>query len=110
MNDLRIGGVGAHHPVESHRQSPRRRHFGYPLLHRVAAVLVLLAKPFVQPHRRLRCFHQQPAHKAVPLLANRAQLLPPARGVFPRNQSQIAGHLLATLEPRGIADGHPKRQ
>ncbi len=74
------------------------------------AVLILLAKSLVQPARCLRRFHQQHARKPVALLADRAEPLFAARTVFARNQSQIAGHLLAALEPRNLANGQHKGQ
>jgi hypothetical protein len=45
----------------------------------VAAVLILLAKSFIQPARGVRRLHQQHARKAVALFADRAQVLFTAR-------------------------------
>src|SRR5207245_2258401 len=50
-------------------------------------------------------FHQQHAQHAVALLGDRPQLLPSARGVLARNQTQITGHLLAAREAADIAQG-----
>src|SRR5438552_4935942 len=55
--------------------------------------------------RGLRRFHLQHAQHAVALLGDRTQLLPSARGVLARNQTQITGHLLAAREAADIAQG-----
>ncbi len=110
VNDLRIGGVGTQHPVESYRQLAGRCHLGYSLGLAMATVLILLAQSFIAANRRLGRFHQQQAHETVALFADRAQALLATGTVFAWNQSQIAGHLLAPLKPVGIADGHHERQ
>src|SRR5271157_3334726 len=76
----------------------------------VAARRILLAKSFIQPVHALRRLYQQLAQKAVALLADRAQPLMAARAMFARNQSHIAGHLPAVLEPAYIPDSQHKGQ
>src|SRR6202000_90582 len=44
------------------------------------------------------------------LLGDRTQSLPVARGVFGRDESQIAGDLPAVWKSRDIADGHSEGQ
>src|SRR5204862_4069696 len=61
----------------------------------VTAMLILFAKLGIVTHCNRRCFHQQHAQHAIALLGNRSQLLPSARRVLARNQSQVTGHLLA---------------
>src|SRR5450756_173607 len=64
----------------------------------MAAVLVLLAKPFIQATHRLYTLHQQHAQKRIPLFADRTQSPSITRTALAWDQTQIAGHLLATLE------------
>src|SRR5450631_4717422 len=108
-NDLRIRGVGAQHPVESYCQLARRRHLGHAFRHAMAALLIRLAKTFIHPIGAVRRFHQQHAHKPVPLFADGSQSLPSARTALARNQPQIAGHLLASPKTRDVAEGHHER-
>jgi len=62
-------------------------------------VKVLLA-PFRQAaHGDLRRFHQQESQSRTPLLGHVSEPSPLAAGIFPRHQSQIAGHRLAAMKP-----------
>ena len=63
------------------------------------------AKLGIVTHRDLRRFHQQHAQHAIALLGDGSQLLPSARGVLARNQSQITGYLLAAWKAADIAHG-----
>src|SRR5438067_1311277 len=50
------------------------------------------------PHRTLRCLHQQPAQKRIPLLADVSQPLPTtAAGMLRGNQTKITGQLVFQL-------------
>ena len=104
-NDFWIRLLRAQHPVQSYGQLTRCRHFGHRFRLLMAAMQILFAKAGIKPHRNLRRFHQQHSQHAVALLADRAQLLTSARGMLARNQSQITGHLLATLEAAHLAHG-----
>src|SRR6202521_4293874 len=64
---------------------------------------------FIEPRRGLRRFHQQRAHHGVALLADRSQFLMPAGRMFPRDQSQVTGHVLASRKSCGRADGELRR-
>ncbi len=102
-NDLWIRPLRAQHPVQSYRQLARRCHLGHRLRLLMAAMQILFAKLGIVTNCGLRRFHQQHAQHAVALLGDRPQLLPSARGVLARNQTQITGHLLAAREAADIA-------
>src|SRR5438094_172071 len=76
LDQLRIVHFRTQHPVQPHRQLPRHGH----LRQRTALPLgqsLIRATPLrFMPHRTLRCFHQQPAQKRIPLLADVSQPLP----------------------------------
>src|SRR2546430_3984651 len=76
----------------------------------MTAVQIRLAQSGMVLHRHLRRLYQQTAQHAVALLGDRAQLLSCARTVFARNQSQITGHLFASLEAADLADGQHESQ
>jgi hypothetical protein len=61
----------------------------------VAAVLILFAKTWVVTYHRLGGLHQQGAQENIALLGN---------------TPQIAGHLLAALKARYVANGDRKGQ
>jgi hypothetical protein len=69
----------------------------------MAAMQILTTKLGIVTHRDLRPFHQQDLHHAVAVLGDRTQLLPSAREVLARNQTQITGHLIAARETTYIA-------
>lgn len=56
-------------------QLARRCHFGYSFRLLVAAMQILTAEPRIVTNHRLRCFHQQHAHKTVALFADPTQPL-----------------------------------
>src|SRR3989441_2983122 len=104
-NDGWIRPLRAQHPVQSYRQLARRCHLSHRFRLLVAAMQILSTKLGIVTHCDLRRFHQQHAQHAVALLGDRPQLLPSARGVLARNQTQVAGHLLAAREAADIAQG-----
>src|ERR1700677_4872124 len=110
VNRVRVRSLGAQHPVEPYRQFARRRHLGYALWLTVAAMRILLFELFVVSNCRLCRLDQHGAQKHVPLLGNGSQPALLSRAAFRRNQPEIAGHLLAALEPRHVAYGHHKGQ
>ena len=88
----------AHHPVQTHGQSARHSNLGdlsSPPHHQVK----VSAAPFRKTaHRYLRCLDQQEAQDRTPLLGDVPQPPSISAGLFQRNQTEIAGHLLATLK------------
>src|SRR5436190_4585218 len=104
-NDVRIRPLRAQHPVQSYRQLACRCHLSHRFRLLVTAMQILSTKLGIVTPRDLRRFHQQHAQHAVALLGDRPQLLPSARGVLARNQTQITGHLLAAREAADIAQG-----
>ena len=100
----------AHHPVQTNCQPTRHRDFGdFPSSshHQVK----VSAAPFRQTaHRDLRRFYQQEAQDRTALLGDVSQPSPIPAGVFHRHQSEIAGHLLATLKAIGLSDDQHEGQ
>ena len=86
------------HPVQMYRQLARHRYLGdfssapHREVEESTAPLRLAA------YRDLRRFHQQKSEQRVALLADVPQSAPIATGLLRRNQSDIAGHLLAAME------------
>ena len=99
----------AHHPVQTNSQSPRHGDLGdlpSPSHHQVK----VSAAPFRKTaHRDLRRFHQQEAQDRTSLLGDVSQPSPIPAGVFQWNQTEIAGHLLATLKAFGFSDDQHER-
>src|SRR6202163_1010393 len=71
----------------------------------MATMLILLAKLRIKSNCGPRGFHQQHAQHAIALLRDRTQVLPSARRMLARNQTQITRHLLAAREASYIAHG-----
>ena len=88
----------AHHPVQTNCQPTRHGDFGdlpSPPHHQVK----VSAAPFRKTaHCNLSRFHQQEAQDRTSLLGDVSQPSPIPAGVFQWNQTEIAGHLLATLK------------
>jgi hypothetical protein len=66
----------------------------------VTAMLILLAKSFIEPVHRLYAFDQQHAHKRTALLADRTQPAPTTR-------NSISSQNFVSLHPLGIRDANP---
>src|ERR1700677_2481971 len=105
LDEPRIVDVFAQHPVQPYRQLPRDGHLGQRTASSVRQTLIVAPQLRLMPHRTLRRFHQQPAHKGTPLLADMPQTLLASAGVFAGNQSEVAGHLLAPRESLGWSQG-----
>src|SRR5437773_1442601 len=95
----------AQHPVQPYGQLARRCHFRHRFRLLMTAMPILFAKLRIQTDRTLRRFYQQHAQHAIALLGDRSQLLPSAGRMLARNQTQIAGHLLAAREAAHLAHG-----
>src|ERR1700685_2771141 len=100
----------AHHPVQTNCPPTRHGDLGdlpSPAHHQVK----VSAAPFRKTaHRYLCCFHQQEAQDRTALLGDVSQTSSIPAGVFQRNQTEVAGHLLATLKTFGFSDDQHKRQ
>src|ERR1700677_4534376 len=105
VNDLRIRRLGAQHPVEPYRQLVCRRHLGHACGLVMAAASVLFGQLLIVSDRRLCSLYQHGAHKYIALFGNGPQPALAARAALRRNQPQIAGYLLASLESRYISEG-----
>src|ERR1700716_2808876 len=92
-NDFWIRLVGAQHPVKSHGQLARRRHLGHCFRLLMAAMLILFAKLRIKTNGGLRGFDQQHPQQAIALFRDRSQVLPSARRMLARNQTQITRYL-----------------
>ncbi len=92
----------AQHPVQRNCQSPRHGDLGdlsSPPHHQVK----VSAAPFGKTaHCDLRRFYQQEAQDRTALFGDVSQPSPIAAGVLQWNQTEIAGHLLATLKAFGF--------
>ena len=71
---------------------------------------ILTAKLGIIPDRHLGRLHQQHAQETIALLGDGTQPLLARRTVFPGNQAQIAGNLLAPLKTGRVSDGQYKGQ
>src|SRR5215813_8986133 len=101
-NDCRIRSLGAQHPVQSYGQLTRRCHLGHSLGLLMTAMQIL-CETRDRNALPLSPLPPEAAHKAIALLADRAQPLTSAARVLAGNQSQIAGHLPAPCEEIGRA-------
>ena len=110
LNPLLIIPSLAHHPVQTNGQPPRHGDLGdlpSPAHHQVK----VSAAPFGKTaHRNLRRFHQQETQDRTSLLGDVSQPSSISAGVFQRNQTEVAGHLLATLKAFGFSDDQHERQ
>src|SRR5580704_11602499 len=88
----------APHPVEADRQLASHRHLGDPALSPHGEVDKTAFPIGVVTHRGLRRFYQQEAQQRVALFADVPQSPPLSARLFRRNQSYIAGDLLAAFE------------
>src|SRR5271166_2575963 len=94
----------APHPVQMHRQFSGHRHLG-DLPSTTHGNMEELAAPFgLAAHRDLRRFHQQEAQQHVALLADVSESASIPAGLFRRNQTHIAGDLLAAVKTFGSSD------
>src|SRR6202162_1264897 len=100
----------APHPVQTNSEFPRHRYLG-DLPSPPHGQMKVLTAPFREAaHRDLGSFHQQETQHRTPLLGDMPQPSPIPAGVFQRHQSQIAGHLLATLKPIRFPDDQHEGQ
>ena len=99
LSNLLVVPSLAPHPVQANGEFPRHRDLG-DLPSPPQRQMEVLTAPFRQAaHRDLRRFHQQKAQSRTPLLGDVSEPSPLAAGIFPRHQSQIAGHRLAAMKP-----------
>ena len=88
----------APHPVQMHRQFPGHRDLRDLSSASHGQMEELTAPLRLTSYRDLGRFHQQKAKQYVALLADVPKSSPVAAGLFRRNQSYIAGDLLATCK------------
>src|SRR5207302_6371730 len=74
LDQLPIVHFRTQHPVQPHRQLPRHGHLCQRTALPLGQSLICATHLWFMPHRTLRCFHQQPAQKRIPLLADQAEL------------------------------------
>src|SRR5580704_2970056 len=92
------------HPVQMHRQFASHRYLRDLPSPAHGQVEVLAAPMPFSAHRDLRRFYQQEPQQCVALFADVSQTPPIPAGFLRRNQTHIAGDLLATTETFGSAN------
>src|ERR1700733_13305727 len=109
LNVLLIIPSLAQHPVQRNSQPPSHGNLG-DLASSSHHQVKVSAAPFRKtPHRYLCRLHQQEAQYRTSLFGNVPQPSPISAGLFQRNQTEIAGHLLATLKAFGLSDDQHER-
>src|SRR5882762_6178300 len=107
---LWIRRLGAEHPVEPYRQLACHRYLHHTLGFVMTVVAILFFEILIMTHCRLCRFDQQRTEKYIALFGDRSQPALAPRTAFARDQTEIAGHLLAALKTRHITDGRYERQ
>src|SRR6266550_791573 len=106
LAQLRVIPVLAQHQIQPRGQLARHRYFRQPAMLAHRQPTIKTAQLGIVARRRLSRFHQQEAQKRTALLADVSQLLPPAAGVFARDQPEVAAY----LAPRFESLRRPQRQ